>query len=72
MKKIVNTALIYELAVLKTYVEPLLYSVDEDSIYYEDALRLLNILRLVLPIPSENIPNDSILREFIGGSCFHN
>ena len=68
----INTALIYELGILKTYAEPLLYSVDEDSIYYEDALRLLNILRLVLPIPSENIPNDSILREFIGGSCFHN
>ena len=67
----INTALIYELGVLKTYVEPLLYSVDEDSTYYEEAKRLLNILRLILPIPSESIPDDSILREFIGGSCFH-
>ena len=67
----INTALIYELGVLKTYVEPLLYSVDEDSAYYEEAKRLLNILRLILPIPSESIPDDSILREFIGGSCFH-
>lgn len=67
----INTALIYELGILKTYVEPLLYSVDEDSIYYEDAKRLLNILRLILPIPSESIPDDSIIREFIGGSCFH-
>ena len=66
----INTALIYELAVLKTYVEPLLYSVDEDSIYYEEAKRLLNVLRLILPIPSESIPDDSIIREFIGGSCF--
>ena len=67
----INTALIYELGVLKTYVEPLLYSVDEDCPYYEDAKRLLNILRLILPIPSESIPDDSIIREFIGGSCFH-
>ncbi len=67
----INTALIYELGVLKTYVEPLLYSVDEDSIYYEEAKRLLNILRLILPIPSESIPDDSIIREFIGGSCYH-
>ena len=67
----INTALIYELGILKTYVEPLLYSVDEDSIYYEEAKRLLNILRLILPIPSESIPDDSIIREFIGGSCFN-
>lgn len=67
----VNTALIYELAVLKTYVEPLLFSVNEDSVYYEEAKRLLNVLRLILPIPSESIPDDSIIREFIGGSCFH-
>ena len=67
----INTALIYELGVLKTYVEPLLYSVDEDSSYYEEAKRLLNILRLILPIPSESIPDDSIIREFIGGSCYH-
>ena len=67
----INTALIYELGVLKTYVEPLLYSVDEDSTYYEEAKRLLNVLRLILPIPSESIPDDSILREFIGGSCYH-
>ena len=66
----INTALIYELGVLKTYVEPLLYSVDEDSTYYEEAKRLLNVLRLILPIPSESIPDDSIIREFIGGSCF--
>ncbi len=67
---IFNTALIYEIGVLKTYVEPLLYSVDTESKYYEEAKRLLNFLRLFLPISSEDVPKDSILREFIGGSCF--
>lgn len=66
-----NTALIYEIGVLKTYVEPLLYSVSTDSKYYEEAKRLINFLRLFLPIPADAIPQDSILREFIGGSCFH-
>lgn len=66
-----NSALIYELGVLKTYVEPLLYSVEPESIYYEEAKRLINFLRVFLPIPSEAIPQDSILREFIGGSCYH-
>ena len=66
-----NTALIYELGVLKTYVEPLLYSVEAESDYYEDAKRLIDFLRLFLPIPSDAIPDDSILREFIGGGCFN-
>lgn len=66
----INTALSYEIGVLKVYVEPLLYSVDIDSPYYGEAKRLLNFLRLFLPISSEDIPNDSILREFIGGGCF--
>lgn len=65
-----NTALIYELGVLKTYVEPLLYSVDSNSPYYEEARRLINMLKTFLPIPSEAVPDDSLLREFIGGSCF--
>ena len=66
-----NSALIYEIGVLKTYVEPLLYSVSQDSPYYEEAKRLIEFLRLFLPIPADVIPQDSILREFIGGSCFH-
>lgn len=66
-----NSALIYEIGVLKTYVEPLLYSVPQDSEYYEEAKRLINFLRSFLPIPADVIPADSILREFIGGSCFH-
>lgn len=65
-----NTDLVYELGVLKTYGEPILHSVSEDSPYYEDALRLLKFLNNVLPIPSESIPDDSIVREFVGGSCF--
>ena len=68
---IINTAAIYEIGVLKTYVEPLLYSVDSDSLYYEDAKRLLNFLRLFLPISADCIPDDAIIREFIGGSYFH-
>lgn len=67
----VNSALIYELGVLKTYVEPLLYSVPTSSQYYEEAKRLLKFLRLFLPIPSDAIPQDSILREFIGNGCYH-
>ena len=68
---IFNTALIYEMGVLKTYVEPLLYSVPADSLYHKDAIRLINMLKTFLPIPSDAIPEDSILREFIGGSCFN-
>ncbi len=66
-----NTALIYEIGVLKTYVEPLLYSVPSDSPQYETARRLLNMLKTFLPIPSDAIPDESLIREFIGGSCFN-
>lgn len=65
-----NTAMIYEVGVLKTFVEPLLYSVPTTSPYYDEAMRLVNFLKLFLPISSESIPKDSILREFIGGGCF--
>lgn len=67
---ILNTALLYELGVLKTYVEPLLYSVEPDSPYYVEAKRLIDFLRNFLPIPADAIPQDSVLKEFIGGSCF--
>lgn len=66
-----NTALICEIGILKTYAEPLLYSVPNDSEYYEDAKRLINFLRLFLPIPADAVPQDSILREFIGNSYFY-
>lgn len=67
---IINTALVYELGVLKTYAEPLLFSVPEDDPAYPEAIRLINFLRNFLSIPSDEIPRDSILREFIGGSGF--
>ncbi len=67
-----NSSLIYELGVLKTYAEPLLFSVPEDDPNYDDALRLINIFRVILGIPSDEVPQDSIIREFISGSCFNN
>ena len=67
---IFNTFLVYELGVLKTYVEPLLYSVKPDDPEYHTAIRLLEILKLVLPLPSQDVPRLSILREFIGGGYF--
>jgi len=67
---VVNSALIYEIGVLKTYVEPLLFNVNEEDPEYPEALRLINFLRNFLPIPSDDVPPDSVLREFIGGSCF--
>ncbi|MGI6324964.1 MAG: nucleoside kinase [Bacilli bacterium] len=65
-----NTALIYELSVLKVYVEPLLFSIKEDSEYYNEARRIIRFLDLFLPITTKDIPQDSILREFIGDSYF--
>ena len=67
---IINSAMVYEIGVLKTYVEPLLFSVDEKDDMYPEAIRLINLLRNFLPIPSDDIPRDSVLREFIGKSGF--
>lgn len=64
---IINTALAYEVGVLKVYVEPLLLSVSVDSVYYEEARRLIDFLKQFFPIPGEYINDESILREFIGG-----
>ena len=64
---IINTALAYEVGVLKVYVEPLLLSVSVDSKYYEEARRLVDFLKQFFPIPGEYIDDESILREFIGG-----
>lgn len=66
-----NSALIYELAVLKQYAEPLLFEIEKDCPEYVEAKRLLKFLDYFLPVPSEEIGRNSILREFIGGSCFH-
>ena len=65
-----NSALIYELAVLKLYAEPLLFSIGKDEPEYNEAKRLLKFLDYFLGVPSESIPSNSILREFIGGGCF--
>ena len=65
-----NSALIYELAVLKQFAEPLLFSVPSDSQEYMEAKRLLKFLDYFLGADSESVPKNSILREFIGGSCF--
>ena len=65
-----NSALVYELAVLKLYAEPILFQVPEDAPEYTEAKRLLKFLDYFLGLPSETVPAHSILREFIGGSCF--
>ena len=65
-----NTSLIYEIGVLKLYAEPLLFGIDNTSPYYEEVIRLLNFLGMFVGIPTDEIPSDSILREFIGGSYF--
>lgn len=65
-----NSALIYELSVLKQYAEPLLFQIPEDAPEYQEAKRLLKFLDYFVGIPGEPVPQNSILREFIGGSCF--
>lgn len=65
-----NSTLIYELAVLKPYVERLLFAIDKDCPEYIEAKRLLKFLDYFVGIGSENIPMNSILREFVGGGCF--
>lgn len=64
-----NSALIYELAVLKQYVEPLLFGIPKNCPEYTEAKRLLKFLDYFIGVSSEDIPQNSILREFIGGSC---
>lgn len=66
-----NSALIYELACLKVYAEPLLFGIDKNEPEYAEAKRLLKFFDYFLPVPSEAVPHNSILREFIGGSCFN-
>lgn len=67
---VLNTSLIYEMNVLKVYAEPLLFSVDSSDPNYMEAIRLVNLLRMILPMPSTSIPLDSVMREFIGNGCF--
>ena len=65
-----NSALIYELAVLKVYAQPLLLGIKREEPEYQEAKRLLKFLDYFVSIPSENIPLNSLLREFVGGSCY--
>ena len=66
-----NSALIYELAVLKQYAEPLLYSIEPGEPEYFEAVRLLKFLSYFLGVSTEDLPKNSIVREFVGGSCFN-
>lgn len=65
-----NSAMIYELAVIKQYAEPLLFGIPKGSPEYFEAKRLLKFLDYFLGISSEGLPNNSLCREFVGGSCF--
>lgn len=67
---IFNSALIYETALLKTYVEPLLFGIPKDCKEYMEAKRLLKFLNNFLPIPADDVPQTSLMREFIGGGCY--
>jgi uridine kinase len=66
-----NSALDYELGVLKVYAEPLLRAIKPDMPEYAEARRIQAFLEYFMPIPSQHVPKDSILREFIGESDFH-
>ncbi len=66
-----NSALIYELAVLKCYAEPLLFAIEEGCPEYDEAKRLLKFLDYFIPVPGDDIALTSVLREFIGGGIFH-
>lgn len=65
-----NSAMLYELAALKAYAEPALFRIPEDAPEYEEAKRLLKFLDYFLAIDTRDLPNNSIIREFVGGSCF--
>ncbi len=67
---VLNTALIYELGVLKTYAIPILQSINYKSIYYPEALRIITFLKYFLDIPESTLPSTALLREFVGNSYF--
>lgn len=68
---IFNSSLVYEMSVLKKYIEPLLKEIDNSSKYYSEARKLLRFLEYFVDIEDESvIPTNSILREFIGGASF--
>jgi len=65
-----NSAAIYEMSVLKIYAEPQLFAIPKTAPEYKEAKRLLKLLEYFLPVPPEDIVNNSLVREFIGGSIF--
>ena len=67
---IFNSALLYETALLKPYVEPLLFGVPKDCEEYIEAKRLLKFLNYFLPLPADDVPKTSLMREFVGGGCY--
>lgn len=69
--EVFNSATIYELSVLKQYAEPLLYKIDDSMPEYITAKRLIKFMAYFLSAPADSIPNNSLIREFVGGSVFH-
>jgi len=67
----VNTALAYELAALRHHAEPLLEDIQPEQPEYVEAKRLRKFLKYIIPVSADGVPPNSIMREFIGGSCFH-
>ena len=65
-----NSSLVYELSILKPFAEPILLAIDNDQPEYQEAKRLLKFLEYFLAYGTEDIPNNSLLREFVGGGCF--
>ncbi len=65
-----NSSLVYELCLLKTYAEPLLTQLGPDNERYSEVKRLIEFLSYFLPIDGKDVPNNSIVKEFVGGSCF--
>lgn len=65
-----NSALVYEISVLKQYCEPLLFSIPVTSPYHAEAKRLIKFMDYFIGVSSDTIPTNSIMREFVGGSCF--
>jgi len=66
-----NSAIPYELCVLKTIAEPLYADIQPDNPSYSEARRILRLLTLFKPLDPKEVPPTSILREFVGGSSFH-
>lgn len=66
-----DSSLIYEIPVIKQYAEPLLFGIEAGFPYYAEANRLLKFLSYFLGVPSDDVPKNSLVREFIGGSCFN-